>query len=468
MASARSDERGDQDVGGREQVGTMNQRTPSEQRRLEESTPEVYDAIVIGAGICGIIFLKYASEQGLRCLALEKQEDVGGLWRWLPAWQDIQNRKEDFAINGVPLDGVRQKDILQHVREWVQEYDLAPFIRPDHEVTSVSWKDEEWQVQTNKGTFRANYLIAASGVQNKPWIPEVERSQSNIVEMHSSGVRRPENLADQRVTVVGGGTSAWDLIDLAIENGAREINWVYRGTKWCLPTTKTKQTARPNLRELSLLQTSKKSPKEVSATLQQLLRKKYDYFQLTEIEPAERFDIRRHQLIPGRSLMIQNLDVISRYQSEIRSIRGHEITLANAERFEADVVLWGTGYRINLDYLGLPEYTQVGTLDELRPKLGSLVRSIDHPNLFFLGMTLIDSTSSTPFFAAIEAKSIVAHILGRCTIPKSNVPHHIVHWDLLRHFASFDHANYPRFRWKIKCFLLVWWYRVFQSESVKI
>lgn len=72
-----------------------------------------------------------------------------------------------------------------------------------------------------------------------------------------------------------------------------------------------------------------------------MLRKLYDHFHLTVIEPTEQFDIRKHQLIPGRSLMSQNLDAISRHQGEIRRMRGHEITLANGDRIEADVVLWG-------------------------------------------------------------------------------------------------------------------------------
>jgi cation diffusion facilitator CzcD-associated flavoprotein CzcO len=137
-------------------------------KRQVHNNSELYDAIIIGAGTCGIIFLKYAREQGLRCLILEKQDAVGGLWNWLPVWQDIQNRKNDFAINDVPLEGVKQPDVLKHVRAWVHEYDLAPDIRLQHEVTSVSWMDDEWRVQTNLGTFHAHYLIAASGVQNEP------------------------------------------------------------------------------------------------------------------------------------------------------------------------------------------------------------------------------------------------------------------------------------------------------------
>lgn len=437
-----------------------------EQRRPETSEP--YDAIVIGAGICGVVFLKYAREQGLRCIALEKQDDVGGLWKWLPAWQDIQNRKEDFAINDVPLGGPKQPDVLRFVHEWVERYDLAPFIELRCEVTSVSWEDEWWIVQTNRGPFRAKYLIAAAGVQNEPWIADVDRSRSDVAEMHSSRLFRPEKLSRQRVTVVGGGASGWDLLDLAIEHGARDTHWVYRHPRWFLPTAKTKQDAWPNLRELAIVQIARRSAPAVSAFLRWLLRIKYDSFQLGELGPKEPFDIRKHQLIPGRSLMIRNLDSISRHQSEVRRMEGREITLENGERFETDMLLWATGYRMSLEYLTLPEYSQIERLDELLPNLGSLVRSIDYPNLFFVGMSLTESTSATPFFAAIEAKSIVAHVLGRCEIPKKNIPHLIAYWSLFKHFARFDRANYPRLWWRVKYFLLALWYAALRRKTVRV
>lgn len=436
----------------------------------EENTPtstEPYDVIVIGAGISGIIFLKYAREQGLRCLALEKQDEIGGLWSWLPAWQDIQNRKEDFSIEDVSLDGVHQPDVLQYIRAWVKEYDLASFIRLQCEVTSVVRDDEVWQVLTNQGTFHARYIVAASGVQNEPWIPDVERSQSDIVELHSSALRHLEDLAGQRVAVVGGGTSAWDMLDQSIENGAKDIHWVYRSLRWFFPTSRAKQTSWPNLRELAVVQSVLRSTDSVSAFLRWQLKTLYRHFQITELEPDEPFNAEKHQLPPGRSTMMGHLDAISRHQSEVRSIRGKEITLENGEHFETDMLLWGTGYRMNLKYLGLPEYDQIETLDELRPRLGSLIRSLDYPNLFFIGMTLIDSTSATPFFDVIEAKSIVAHILGRCDIPKKPILRRVAYWDVLRYFASFDRANYPQW-WKIKCFLLAWWYEIFRNRSIRV
>ena len=430
--------------------------------------PGPYDVIVVGAGICGIVFLTYAREHGLRCLVLDKQPDVGGVWRWLPAWQDIQNRREDFAINDVPLNGVQQPDIVEHVHEWVRCHELVPFIRLNCEVTSARWTGEQWRVQTRDGALLATHLVVASGVQNEPWVPAVERSRSDVVERHSSGLHDPDKLAGQRVTVVGGGTSSWDLLDLAIAHGADDIHWVYRNVRWFLPTTRTKQRAWPNLRELAVVQSVMRSDNAVTGFLRWLLRGLYDSLQLTDIEPAEPFDVRRHQLIPGRSQMIQHLDAIRRHRGEVRAIRGRQVTLDTGERFDTDALLWATGYRMNLGYLDLPEFSRVVTLDQLRPKLGSLVRSVDHPNLFFVGMTLIDSTSATPFFAAIEAKSIVAHIQGRCDIPTTNVPHLVTHWDLFRHFAAFDHVHYPRGWWKLKYFLLAWWYAILHDTSVKV
>jgi cation diffusion facilitator CzcD-associated flavoprotein CzcO len=436
-------------------------RTPAEQT--------IYDAIVIGAGMCGITFLKYARDQDLRCIALEKQDDVGGLWNWIPAWQDIQNRVEDFAINGVPLEGAAQPDIHRYAQDWIRRYELAPFIKLRCEVSSVSWVDQEWHVQTNQGEFRSNYLIVASGVQNEPWTPDVERFESKVLEMHSSELQRPEDLADQRVTIVGGAASGWDLLSLAIQHGAKELHWVYRSRPhWFMPTTKSKQDAWPNLRELAIVQTLGRSARRATAFLRWLLRKKYDAFGLDEIEPNEPFDIQKHQLIPGRSAMLENLDAIARHQSEVRRIRGTQITLKNGEHFETDMLLWGTGYHMNLAYLGLPEYSQIEVFGELFPALGSLVRSLDYPNLFFVGMSLAESTSSTPFLAAIEAKSIVAHILGRCEIPEKNVPHHVAYWNLFGHFASFDRANYPRVWWKIKYFVLAWWYVIFRNKSLRV
>jgi cation diffusion facilitator CzcD-associated flavoprotein CzcO len=441
-------------------------RDQNDRQNAQGSEP--YDVIVVGAGLCGVVFLKHARQAGLRSVALDKQEDVGGLWHRLPAWQDIQNRRQDFAIDGVPLDGVRQPDVVEHVHRWVREHGLREHIRLRSTVTSVSWSGDRWSVEADDERYETRYLVIASGTQNEPIVPKIERAAPEVVEMHSSELRRPEQLRDRRVTVVGGGASAWDLLDLAVEHGASDIHWVYRNPRWFLPTTRAKHAVWPNLRQMALIQSITRSPEVVSAFLQGLLRREYRRFGLRALEPARPFEIQQQMLIPGRATMVRDLDGITRHRSEVRRVEGCDLQLADGTRHETDVLLWGTGYRMDLAYLGLPEYSGIRRHRELTPRLGSLVRSRDHPNLFFVGMSLSDTTSSTPFFAAIEAKSIVAHILGTCEVPTEPVPHQATHWHVFRHFASFDRANYRPGWWQLKYFLLAWWYALLPRRRVRV
>lgn len=436
---------------------------------MYQSNEQIYDAIVIGAGICGVTFLKYARDKGLNCLVLEKQDDVGGLWKWLPEWQDLQNRTNDFAINSIPIHGDKQADVHRFVKDWVEKYNLAPYIRLNCRVTATEWKEDRWDVDTHSGAFHARYLIAASGVQNEPWTPTVYRSNATLTEHHSSGIEQPEKLANKMVTVVGGGASAFDLLDLAIKHNAQKINWIYRSTKWFLPSTKSKQVNKLNdLRLLARVQCMMPSLDAVNKRFGKIIYNKYDYFQLKSIEPDAPLDMHKDQVIPGRSLMVRHFDNIHRYPDEIQAINENEIILKCGERLVSDVLLWGTGYQMNLSYLDLPEFNNITRLEDLKPRLGSLVRSLDYPNMFFLGMSLIESTSATPFFTAIESKSIVAHILGKCEIPRKNIPHHVVHWDLIQFFGSFYHSFFTRFLWKLTYYLMPWWYSVFPRKQVKI
>jgi hypothetical protein len=82
-------------------------------------------------------------------------------------------------------------------------------------------------------------------------------------------------------------------------------------------------------------------------------------------------------------------------------------------------------------------------------------------------MTLINSTSSTPFLAAVEAKTIVSHMRGECEIPEQTLENHLTYWDLIRYFASFDRANYSR-GWKLKYAWLALWYATLQNRSIRV
>lgn len=139
----------------------------------------MFDVAIVGAGIAGLIHLHYARRAGLDALVLEAKPALGGLWRELPAWQDIQISCADWAVGDLPLAGPLQPQILANLQAWADRLAL----------------------------------------------------------------REPAQLAGRRAMVVGGGASAFDLIDQCLQHGAQQLKWVYRGTRWFVPTTRPKAIA---------------------------------------------------------------------------------------------------------------------------------------------------------------------------------------------------------------------------------
>ncbi|MGD8278262.1 MAG: hypothetical protein PVH00_09565, partial [Gemmatimonadota bacterium] len=120
------------------------------------------DLVIVGGGIGGVISLKYALDAGVNALLLERSDRIGGLWRDLPSWQDIQFRKEDWTLGDLPIDGEKQASILANIQAWVDRFELGSRIRVNAPVVRARWRDDGWQVETDTAVHRSTWLIAAT------------------------------------------------------------------------------------------------------------------------------------------------------------------------------------------------------------------------------------------------------------------------------------------------------------------
>src|SRR4051812_14516176 len=193
------------------------------------------DVAIVGAGIGGVIALVYAKRAGLNARVFEAQPGVGGLWRQLPAWQDIQIAAADWTLGDLPLAGTFQPQILANIQSWVDRFDLAGDISLSTPVRATP-RPGGWTIATAEGELTAKHLVAATGAHNRPFTPAVRRTAAGPAELHSSALDDPGVLAGKSVLVVGAGASALDLLDLAVQHGAREIAWAHRGLRWFTPT----------------------------------------------------------------------------------------------------------------------------------------------------------------------------------------------------------------------------------------
>jgi len=407
------------------------------------------DLVIVGGGIGGLICLKYARDAGLRTLLLERGARVGGLWRDLPSWQDIQFRKDDWTLGDLPISDEKQPSILRNIEAWVERFELAPHIVLGTPVTRAQFREGGWRVTTDAAEYRSRWLIAATGGHNRPVVPQVGRQDSSIAEYHSSGLRDPEELRGKRVTVVGGGASAYDLLDLCFAHQASSVAWVHRSTKWMRPTRQAKYFG-IDVRLLAKYQMLGLSPSAVNRRINKDLQARYAKAGIKEIMPERDFDIRRDQIIPGRPRMIQGFRRIERHRGEVQSIRGKTVRLSNGGEIKTDLLLWGTGYAVDLDYLGLDPLTQAGGLNAICGRCYSAFLSIDAPNLFLLAPGVLETNTSTPWAYAHAAKSIMSHIAGSPVFVE--LPSRVLanHCDIVKMLARHDRRNYPFGLWYLR------------------
>jgi cation diffusion facilitator CzcD-associated flavoprotein CzcO len=146
------------------------------------------DVAIVGAGIGGVIALYCARRAGLRAHVFEAQPGVGGLWRQLPAWQDIQIAAADWTLGDLPLAGTFQPQILANIQAWVDTFDLARDISLSTPVRATT-RPGGWTLATREGDVAATHLVVATGAHNRPFIPPVRRAASTLMELHSAAPR---------------------------------------------------------------------------------------------------------------------------------------------------------------------------------------------------------------------------------------------------------------------------------------
>ena len=135
-----------------------------------------------------------------------------------------------------------------------------------------------------------------------------------------------------------------------------------------------------------------------------------------------------------------------------------EVQLTGGARLETDVVLWATGYDMDLGYLDVEGLREARRTREVVGRCYSGFRSCDAPNLFLLAPGVLETTTSTPWAYAHVARSMMAHIRGRPIFDDPPTPDHTNHLDLVKRLARRDRDNYRYGLWRIPYLRQAMWY----------
>ncbi|MFD4674436.1 NAD(P)-binding domain-containing protein [Lentzea sp. NPDC058450] len=305
---------------------------------------DVTDVVVIGAGQAGLSASYFLRRRGVDHVVLDANESAGGAW--LHRWPSLRMRTVHgiHELPGMPFEQPSPEEransaIPSYFGRYERLFEL-PVVRPVN-VTSVAnegplggggltegglveGEGRLLRVETSAGVWAARGLINATGTWRRPFWPHYPGQETFAGrQLHTADYQGPEEFVGKRVVVVGGGASATQLL-LELAPFAAETRWVTRHE--------------PVWREGPFTE---------------------DYGRWVVGMVEERV---RAGLIPRSVVSVTGLALNEETRAGIAAgvldrkpmfsrITPGGVEWDTGERFDADVILWATGFRHDLDHL---------------------------------------------------------------------------------------------------------------------
>lgn len=178
-----------------------------------------YPVVVIGGGQAGLAMSYHLSRSGIDHVILEKNT-IAHSWktqRWdafclvTPNWQC---QLPGFAYSGDDPKGfMLRDDIVAYIESYAKK--IAAPVREGIAVTRLK-QDENGRflLETSSGEISADNIVLAVSGYHVPNVPRIaERIEASITQIHSSAYRKPGQLPNGDVLVVGSGQSGCQIAE---------------------------------------------------------------------------------------------------------------------------------------------------------------------------------------------------------------------------------------------------------------
>ena len=324
-------------------------------RALTGSNDHV-DVAVIGGSQAGLAMGYYLRGLGRRFVILERAGSIAPAWR--ERWDSLTlfTPRRYSALPGLPFpgdpDGYPTRDeVIAYLERYAETYELP--IELDSDVRELSEADGRFVVKLDGRTITADHVVVATGPFQAPYVPTIAaRLEPGVWQAHSTGYRRPSDVPEGTVLVVGGGNTGFQI--------AKELS----ATRKVVLSVGSKQ---------------KPLPQRIAGrdlfwwlTKTGLIRK------TVESRLAQRL-AQRDTLI-GSSPRKLTRDYGVELKSRATDVDGLIVSFEDGSRLEVDAVIWATGYRPDYYWIRLPVLDSDG-----RPRHRRGVTDV--PGLNFLGLT---------------------------------------------------------------------------------
>jgi putative flavoprotein involved in K+ transport len=314
-----------------------------------------FEVAVIGAGQAGLAIGYFLAKQDRRFTILEASESIGAAWR--SRWDSLvlfTPRRYD-NLPGLPFrgnpDGYPGRDeVIDYLESYASNFELP--VELNSAVQSVAAADDGFILNLGGRMHEAEQVVVATGPFQVPNVPAFAADlTSDVVQMHSTGYRRPDDVTQGTVVVVGGGNTGFQI--------AKELSSTHA---------------------VHLAIGSRQTP------LPQRLLGRDLFWWLTKTGLIKKtVDSRIGRRARDRDTLIgSSTRDVKRHGVEVKprvvGASGGAVKFQDGSELDVDAVIWATGYRSEYGWIDVPVFDQTGRVLHRRGVT-------DHPGLFFLGLT---------------------------------------------------------------------------------
>jgi putative flavoprotein involved in K+ transport len=314
-----------------------------------------FDVAVIGAGQAGLAMGYFLAKEGRHFTMLEAAGSIGSAWR--TRWDSLvlfTPRRYD-SLPGLPFsgnpDGYPDRDeVMSYLERYTSTFQLP--VELNSHVQSVAPADGGFILNVGTRTLEADQVVVATGPFQVPNVPAFAADLTpDVAQMHSTGYRRPSDLPEGTVLVVGGGNTGFQI--------AKELSATH-SVHLAIGSRQTPLPQRLLGRDLFWwLTKTGLIKKTVDSRIGRRARDR-DTLIGSSTRDAKRHGVEVKPRVVGAS--------------------GGAVTFEDGSELGVDAVIWATGYRSEHSWINLPVFDQNGGVLHRRGVT-------DVPGLFFLGLT---------------------------------------------------------------------------------
>jgi putative flavoprotein involved in K+ transport len=321
------------------------------------------DAVVIGGGQAGLAIGYFLARQGVDFTILEAEPELAAAWR--ARWDSLElfTSRRYSSLPGLPFPGEpdsypTRDDVVAYLTDYARHFDLP--VELNSRVRSLRRTDESYLVELDDRTYEADQVVVATGPFQVPSVPSIaERLDPDVVQLHSTEYRRPQDLPAGPVLVVGGGNTGYQIAEelsasheVHLSIGSRQTplpqRILGRDLFWYLETTG-------------------------------LIRK-------TTASRIGRRLAGRDTLIGSRPRTLRRRHGV-RLHGRAVDAAGRTVSFSDGATLDAGAVIWATGFRVDHSWIHVPVFDASGRAAHRR----GITQS---PGLYFLGLSWLHTRGS--------------------------------------------------------------------------